>query len=134
MDETEDLLNSFNAEAIVEGGRITKLVFHVASAVVHANALEELSGHLRDSIDDWKGGFKDTIEATVKFLRGLPESSSARDYTSRQPTVEEFKELGLDPNDLGCVEEHPEGSDRGGYVPTLNNGCYYDENGGEWLG
>jgi hypothetical protein len=46
----------------------------------------------------------------------------------------QFDLLELDPQDLGCVDEHPEGSDRGGYVPTLTNGCHYDENGGEWQG
>lgn len=49
-------------------------------------------------------------------------------------SAEQCERLGLDPNDLGCVEAHPEGSDRGGYVPTLSNGCYFMENDGEWHG
>lgn len=35
----------------------------------------------------------------------------------------------------GYIEAHPEGVDRGGYVPTVHtaNECaYYDENAGEW--
>jgi hypothetical protein len=42
----------------------------------------------------------------------------------------------------GYVDEHPEGSDRGGFVPTLfffgksegrkPENAFYDENGGEW--
>lgn len=47
-------------------------------------------------------------------------------------TDEQYAELGLDKNDLGCIDDHPEGSDRGGYVPTLNDGSYYMENDGEW--
>jgi hypothetical protein len=59
-----------------------------------------------------------------------------RDFDNpREPTEEEWEKLGLDPEEsLGCVEEHPEGSDRGGYVPTLDNGCYYNEGAGEWQG
>ena len=44
---------------------------------------------------------------------------------------EELVALGLDPGDLGSVCEHPEGSDRGGYVPFVGR-VYYDENGGVW--
>lgn len=37
----------------------------------------------------------------------------------------------------GYVEAHPEGSDRGGYVPTVYSRdeevAYYDENGDGWL-
>lgn len=33
---------------------------------------------------------------------------------------------------FGSVEAHPEGSDRGGYVPTLDAGPYFDEGGSEW--
>ena len=51
-----------------------------------------------------------------------------------EPTPEEYERLGLDPENLGCVEAHPEGADRGGYVLTLSNGCYYDEGGCEWQG
>lgn len=47
-------------------------------------------------------------------------------------TDEQYAELGLDKDDLGCLDDHPEGADRGGYVPTLNDGTYYDENCGEW--
>ena len=47
---------------------------------------------------------------------------------------EKYELLGIEDGDLGCIEEHPEGSDRGGYVPTLTNGCYYMENDGEWRG
>lgn len=43
---------------------------------------------------------------------------------------------GLPPGITGYVEEHKEGFDRGGYVPTLyHNGsylCYYDSEEG-WL-
>lgn len=53
------------------------------------------------------------------------------------------RELGFE-HFAGFVEEHPEGSDRGGYVPTVHfyNGdnpygddavdAHYDENFGEW--
>lgn len=36
----------------------------------------------------------------------------------------------------GYIDEHPEGSDRGGYVPTVfagDDAAYYDENEGEWV-
>lgn len=36
----------------------------------------------------------------------------------------------------GWLDAHPEGSDRGGYVPYWVRGeerAYYDETGGEWL-
>lgn len=43
----------------------------------------------------------------------------------------ELEELGLDPDNLGSVEPHPEGADRGGYLPEVG-GCQYDENANEW--
>lgn len=46
----------------------------------------------------------------------------------------QYELLKLDPQNLGCVEPHPEGSDRGGYVPTLTDGTHYDEGGGCWQG
>lgn len=46
----------------------------------------------------------------------------------------------LAPDELGITDgylhEHPEGSDRGGYVPTVftaSGSAYYDENAGEWF-
>lgn len=36
----------------------------------------------------------------------------------------------------GYIEAHPEGSDRGGYVPTVFRGeeqAHYDENAGVWV-
>jgi hypothetical protein len=52
----------------------------------------------------------------------------------REPTPEEYERLGLNPDYLGCVEPHPEGADRGGYVPTLTNGCHYSDVNCEWFG
>lgn len=45
--------------------------------------------------------------------------------------VKELEELGLDPENLGSVQPHPEGADRGGYLPEVG-GAQYDENSGEW--
>lgn len=56
---------------------------------------------------------------------------------TRSLTPEELEWLELSPDSDGCfgsVEAHPEGSDRGGYVPTLDAGPHYDEGGGEWQG
>lgn len=68
----------------------------------------------------------------------------ARLLTSREVTPNVWSEdeledwqyelAGLDSSNLGFVEPHPEGSDRGGYVPTLTNGCHYDEGGNCWQG
>ena len=66
------------------------------------------------------------------FYKNNDDNGVSVDDTGTEPTAEEFERLGLDPEDLGCVDDHPEGSDRGGYVPTLNNGCYDSENAGEW--
>lgn len=46
----------------------------------------------------------------------------------------ELRELKLDApgSALGCVDAHPEGSDRGGYVPTLNAGPFYYGPTEEW--
>jgi len=52
----------------------------------------------------------------------------------REPTPEEYEFLGLNPDELGYIEPHPEGADRGGYVPTLTNGCHYSEVNCEWGG
>jgi hypothetical protein len=61
--------------------------------------------------------------------------------------AEDFTRLGVDPS-LGYVDEHPEGSDRGGYVPFVlctatyalsgsdekyNYRVYWDENANEWF-
>lgn len=43
----------------------------------------------------------------------------------------ELEELGLDPENLGSVEPHPEGADRGGYLPEVG-GAQYSEVNGEW--
>lgn len=43
----------------------------------------------------------------------------------------ELEELGLDPDDLGTVEPHPEGADRGGYLPEVG-GAQYSEVANEW--
>lgn len=43
----------------------------------------------------------------------------------------ELEELGLDPEDLGTVEPHPEGADRGGYLPEVG-GAQWDETACEW--
>ena len=52
----------------------------------------------------------------------------------REPTQEELSAVGF----KKCrLEAHPEGSDRGGYVPTAysveGQTAYYDENGGGWV-
>ncbi len=47
-------------------------------------------------------------------------------------TEEQLDYLGLSDGDVGSVEEHPEGSGRGGYVPMLDAGPYYCEGSGEW--
>jgi len=51
-----------------------------------------------------------------------------------EPTEDDYNFLGLNPEYLGCLEEHPEGADRGGYVPMLTNGCYWMVNDCEWHG
>lgn len=49
---------------------------------------------------------------------------------------EELKQLGLDPKDLGTLEPHPEGADRGGYVAEVHNNRFdsarYCEGSGQW--
>ena len=67
----------------------------------------------------------------VVALEFYPEGDYDNPY---EPSAKDYERLGLDPEDLGCVEPHPEGSDRGGYVPTLTNGCFWMENAGEWQG
>lgn len=34
-------------------------------------------------------------------------------------TREQVEALGLNPDDCGCVEAHPDGADRGGYRPVV---------------
>lgn len=48
-------------------------------------------------------------------------------WKTRLLTDEEFGYLGLAPDEeyYGSLEAHPEGADRGGYVPTLNSGPYH---------
>lgn len=49
-------------------------------------------------------------------------------------TDEQEKELGIQDGFNGYLVAHPEGSDRGGYVPCISepNLVYYDENAGRW--
>lgn len=62
-------------------------------------------------------------------------------------TEEQLAELGVDP-ELGYLDDHPEGADRGGYVPFVlsthtwkleSTGneyqyrVYFDQGGGEWF-
>jgi hypothetical protein len=65
------------------------------------------------------------------------------DYEETRPLNEEelaeLAALGVVPDNnghFGCLDEHPEGSDRGGYVPTLNDSAstFYYEPSGEWQG
>ena len=53
-------------------------------------------------------------------------------HQPQEPTAADYELLKLDPDNLGCVDEHPEGADRGGWVPTLTNGCYFMEASNEW--
>jgi hypothetical protein len=59
--------------------------------------------------------------------------SGCYDYDESETTQEDLEKVGFLE---GWLEEHPEGSDRGGYVPTVffKNGqsSYYHENAGEW--
>ena len=53
----------------------------------------------------------------------------------RPATDEELKALGIDPSEPGYVTDHPEGSDRGGFVPFVYAGkesAFHSENDGEW--
>jgi hypothetical protein len=79
--------------------------------------------------------FLNTNKATYTTHQGkvtLEFWADDRFFATRKATAEELETLGLDQSDHGYVEGHPEGSDRGGYVPTLTNGCYYDEGAGDW--
>ena len=92
---------------------------------------------------------QDELGAKLNELRISPETAkgkvvelSSYDRTTHTSTPLENNELvalGLNPEDLGYVDEHPEGSDRGGYVPFLKATCdgvqvefYYYEPAGEW--
>lgn len=85
----------------------------------------------------------------VRLERHTNEESNFLFDQTRSLNEEELKELadlGLEPDEdgiFGCLDEHPEGSDRGGYVPTITQlaspscgrrGYYthYSENDGEW--
>lgn len=58
------------------------------------------------------------------------------DENNESLRVAELESLGLDPDDLGSIEEHPEGADRGGYLPTVRSAdrgdAQYDECDGQW--
>lgn len=55
-------------------------------------------------------------------------------YEEVEPTTEQWDRLGLEygSDNLGCLQEHDEGADRGGYVVALDNGCTYSDGDGEW--
>jgi hypothetical protein len=70
----------------------------------------------------------------------VPECAKGRVSLVRRDDSDEFIPLALEElSSIGFiedyVEEHPEGSDRGGYVPTIHTSdecAYYDESAGEW--
>jgi len=54
-------------------------------------------------------------------------------------SADQYGELGVDPKEIGFLDEHPEGVDRGGWVPTLLTvgqayGPFYSETACEWQG
>lgn len=60
-------------------------------------------------------------------------------YNETPLTPEQLQNFGIDPNNIGYVDAHPEGSDRGGYVPFVavkvggtEETLMYDEIDGEW--
>jgi len=74
-----------------------------------------------------KGG---KITAIRVDAEGHPDADQ---WGSRELSPEELRALGIDPSNIGSIEPHPEGSDRGGYVPTLPDYTIYDEMAGEWF-
>ena len=77
----------------------------------------------------------ESTEALLKFVKG------SRPVIKRGKVVRlRFKRKGkvsLPEGVKGYLDEHPDGSDRGGYVPWLylsnGNGVYYDLTEGEWF-
>lgn len=67
------------------------------------------------------------------------ERSHFENYDEPQEEDEFGEEVELEkliPGAVGSLEEHPEGSDRGGYVPTIhldNRWTYWDEIDGQWM-
>lgn len=118
----------------------------VTGKKIHPSNVPYLGRQLLDEVDEFEKIFYKTASPgeLLTYWQVGPDVESGKvvglttcreilgDQYENQLEDWQYKLLKLDPNDLGCVEAHPEGSDRGGYVPTLTNGCYYDENGGCW--
>jgi hypothetical protein len=104
----------------------------LAFSLDYQDSTWKLSPELADKLNDLLV-IPDCDEGKV----GLERYTDDKYEATRPLTDEEKGWLGLTPDGdgyYGSVDEHPEGSDRGGYVPTLAAGPHYDEGGGEWQG
>lgn len=102
-----------------------------------ATKAQEVLKLLKAQKEDRKKKRKNTpLYERLNELKVTPELEGGKvvslvDQNGESLRTAELEELGLDPENLGSVEPHPEGADRGGYLPEVG-GCQYDENANEW--
>jgi hypothetical protein len=153
-----------DGEAKVEGEEVTNLpdlsTNHGDFAVGTVRETKTLDGKSRQTVrltheNNWlnfeldydpetgEWGFHPSLADKLNELDVTPDCNGGKVTLERYDrdsneyvalTEDQLDYLGLSDGEVGSVEPHPEGSDRGGYVPTLDAGPHYDEGGGEWQG
>jgi hypothetical protein len=78
-----------------------------------------------------------TTKELLAYVQGTtPETDKGRVFLVRDSETAEEETVPLPEGCEGFVDEHPEGSDRGGYVPWVKlpsgAGVFYYEPSGEW--
>jgi hypothetical protein len=143
-DKLEGLGYDKDLDVVVTEKKERKDLFGTATEYTFATTGKFKDRHwLGFQLDHTTDGWEKTLSFADKLnkLRCWPEVSGGKvvclvrdDGDERELLDEEYEYLGLAPDedDYGCVDAHPEGSDRGGYVPTLRGGSYYYEPAGEW--
>ena len=92
------------------------------------------------------GRLQGSLAEKLNAIGAMPETSQGKVVTlnvmddSRNETAltdEELNMLGIDPSNIGYIDQHPEGSDRGGNVEWVfakDTQAYWMENDGKWRG
>jgi len=113
------------------------VVFNTGSAQEDLLVLIEVMKHLKTAPPTYPVKLK----AILNGLKLRPEMGDGKVTDLVTPDgaalgSQDLAKLGLDPSDLGCLDEHPEGSDRGGFVPFVRRldgaTAYFMEQEGEW--
>ena len=103
-------------DALYNDHRLLSLAMSLADKLNHLNVTPDCNGG-QVSLEKWDKETRSCIPLTEAEYDWLELDGYDREQAE---------------GNVGTVEAHPEGADRGGYVPTLDAGPIYCEGAGEW--